>query len=108
MLNIAADYFHSQITPAVQAYYKDRGFTTETIVTEKLGYVPKKDGLKAVLHETIKGADLEASDLDIQQRILDTGLYLLNEDGTLKPVFRDRFIFPLLADSSTDWVSHWA
>ena len=94
LLNIAADYFHSQITPAVQAYYKDRGFTTETIVTEKLGYVPKKDGLKAVLHETIKGADLEASDLDIQQRILDTGLYLLNEDGTLKPVFRDRFIFP--------------
>ena len=94
LLNRAVDYFHSQITPAVHAYYEERGFTAETITTEKLGYAPKKDGLKAVLYEAVKGADPEASDLDIRQRLLDTGLYLLNEDSTLKPVFRDRYIFP--------------
>lgn len=94
LLGLAADYYHEQITPAVRAYYKDRGFTDETITTEKLGYAPKKDRLKVVLYEAVKGTDRDASDLDIRQRILDTGLYLLNDDGTLKSVFSDRYIFP--------------
>ena len=94
LINRAADYYHNEITDAAQDYFKSRGFTENTITTEKLGYAPKKDGLKKILYNAIKESDPEASDLDIRQRILDTGFYLLNDDGTLKPVFRDRYIFP--------------
>ena len=94
LLNLAADYYHNQITPAVHAYYEDRSFTSETITTEKLGYAPKNDELKTILYKAVKGADPEAIDNDIRQRLLDTGLYLPNGDGTLKPVFRARYIFP--------------
>ena len=94
LLGAAADYYYNQITPAVYSYYEDRGFTSETISIEKLGYAPKKDGLKAVLYKVVKGADPEATDNDIRQRLLDTGLYTLNDNGTLKPVFTDRYIFP--------------
>ena len=94
LLNLAADYYQNQITPAVQAYYEDRAFTDETITEVKLGYAPKNDELQSILYNAAKEADPEASDIDIQQRLLDTGLYLLNEDGTLKPVFRNRYVFP--------------
>ena len=94
LLNLAADYYHEQITPTVRAYYEDRGFTSKIINTEKLGYAPKNDGLKTILYNTVKESDSKATDDDIRQRILDTGLYTLNSDGSLKPVFSDRYIFP--------------
>ena len=93
LVNLATDYYHEQITPLVRTYYESRGFTPETITAEKLGYAPKKDGLKQILYKAVKESDPDASDLDIRQRLLDTGLYMLNEDSTLKPVFRDRYIF---------------
>ena len=93
-LNLATDYYHEQITPPVRAYYESRGFTAETITTEELGYAPKEDGLKKILYKAVKESYPDASDLDIRQRLLDTGLYMLNDDGTLKPVFRQRYIFP--------------
>ena len=94
LLNLAADYYHEQITPDAHAYYSERGFTAETITDEKLGYAPKDDGLKKALSNAVKEADPEVSNVDIQQRLLNTGLYTLNDAGKLNPVFRNRYIFP--------------
>ena len=94
LLNLTAKHFHSQITPEHQSYFESRGFTSKTIVSEKLGYAPKTNELKSILYRAVKESDPEASDEEIRQRLLDTGLYLLNDDGTLRPVFRDRYIFP--------------
>ena len=94
LLNVAADYYHEQIPPAAWDYYKDRGFTEKTITTEKLGYAPKDDNLKSILYNAVKVSDPEVSDPDIRQRILDTGLYMLNDDGNLKAVFHERYVFP--------------
>ena len=94
LLNLAADYYHEQITPAAKDYFQSRGFRDETIATQKLGYAPRDDGLKKLLYNTVKQADPESTDDDIRQQLLETGLYLQQDDGKLKPVFRNRYIFP--------------
>ena len=94
LLTLAADYYHEQITPPRHDYFKSRGFTLETIKAEKFGYAPKEDGLKKRLYQAVKESDPDTSDDDIRQRLLDTGLYTLNNDGTLTPIFRNRYIFP--------------
>ena len=94
LLNLAVDYYHEQITPAAKDYFQSRGFRDETIATQKLGYAPGDDGLKKLLYNAVKQADPESTDDDIHQQLLDTGLYLQQDDGKLKPVFRNRYIFP--------------
>lgn len=85
ILNAAASFFYSQITPQVREYYNIRGVTDETIEKYKLGYAPKQKG-KIYTH-----LNKIASHTDI---LLKTGLFGENEDGRLYSQFADRYMIP--------------
>ena len=94
LLKIAAEYYHEQLTQKRRDYFTSRGFTKTTVDSEMLGYAPKDSKpLKTILYNTVKQADPNLPDTEIRQRLLDTGLYTLNDDGMLNAVFRDRYIF---------------
>jgi len=89
----ALDYFHKQLlNPTIGsralAYLKNRGITSKTIMTFKLGYaLPSfSDFLKA-------GARAGFS----QQVMLDGG-FIKSKDGKPYDGFRDRVMFPIFSD----------
>ena len=94
LLQIAAQYFHEQLTPKHRAYFHSRGFTDATIDSELLGYAPRDEKpLKKRLYDVVKKGDPNLSDNEIRDRIFATGLYTLKDNSTLNPVFRERYIF---------------
>ena len=94
LIQIAAEYYHRQLTPESRNYFLNRGFRNSTIDSELLGYAPKDERpLKTFLYNNVKKANPKLSDKEIGQRLIDTGLYTLNDDGKLNAVFRDRYIF---------------
>ena len=95
LLNLAANHFHSQLSPESIAYLTGRGITEETIKVQRIGYAPKDDALKSLLYKHIKTALPELPDTEIREHILNTGLYK-EKESKLSPVFRERYVFPYL------------
>jgi DNA primase len=89
-LQYAQDYYQSQLMEeegkiAGLAYFKERGFTNETIQTFGLGYAPQG-------YETFTKS---AIDMGFRKEILvDAGLVKTNEKGNTYDFFRQRVTFP--------------
>ena len=86
LLNSAARFYHSQLTPDAVDYYTERGISRETIDTLQLGYAgPNKRALLQHLHK----------ECDDKETLLATGLFYPNDDtGKLEAVFHNRYMLP--------------
>jgi DNA primase len=86
----AADWFARQLREAPEAevarqYLASRQITAETAQVQGLGYAPKS---RAFL-DAMKGLGLQ------DPVLLEAGLLVKREDGTLAPRFRGRLLFPI-------------
>ncbi|MGJ5711840.1 DNA primase [Staphylococcus auricularis] len=92
MHELMQSYYHYALLKTVEgedalAYLKDRGFSTETIETRKIGYAPNN---AQFCHDFLqkKGYDIELA--------YEAGLLSRNEENfSYYDRFRDRIIFPL-------------
>lgn len=71
------------------AYLLDRGLTTETIETFKIGFSPKE---RTVLGQYLKGKKYTDEQLE------DSGLFITRESGEMMDRFSNRILFPVEND----------
>lgn len=85
---IAANFFYAQIknTPAVVAYFKQRGLQPETVRDFRLGYAP--EGWSTLI-------DYCKQQQIASESLVACGLAIQKEDGRCYDRFRNRIIFPL-------------
>jgi len=89
----AADWFSRQLHESAEAdgarqYLGSRHVTLEQAQVQGLGYAPRGGGGTAFL-DAMKGLGLREEDL------LEAGLVVKREDGTVAPRFRGRLLFPI-------------
>ncbi len=88
ILKATGDFFQQQLTlhqaDDAREYLKNRNISNESIEKFLIGYAPKDGGIDFLL----KNFD--------QEKLIELGLLLKNDDGTLKARFRNRIIFPIV------------
>jgi DNA primase len=90
----AADFFHKSLLETDEgkniglSYFKERGFTKETIEKFQLGYSP--DQWEAFSSEAIKQAYQE-------EFLIESGLSVKRDNGTLYDRYRGRVMFPIFS-----------
>lgn len=85
---IAADFYHSELTDEHRAYFHKRGYTDETIAAFKLGYAPQ--GPRTMLAHLVKVHKIDGDEL------VKSGLFLKRDNGDLEDHFQGRLMFPYL------------
>lgn len=91
VLKFAKTYFQNQLNADEgrligESYFKERGFSNQTIETFELGYSPQ--GWESLVNEAKK----QQYNLDL---LVDAGLIKKKEDGHYFDMFRHRVIFPI-------------
>jgi DNA primase len=89
-LTVAAEWYARRLREGkdaaeARAYLEQRGFPPEETLLLGLGFAPKGDEFAAALRQ------LGFKD----ERLLDAGLLVKREDGTLRPRFWGRLLFPI-------------
>lgn len=85
---IAADFYHSELTDEHRSYLHNRGYTDETIAAYKLGYAPQ--GPRTLLAHLVRVHKIDGEEL------VKSGLFLKRDNGDLEDHFQGRLMFPYL------------
>lgn len=78
-------WYADRLTGRARAYLERRGLASEVIRQFRLGYAPTGNAL--LLHLKSKGFR--------EEHLVDSGLFIRREDGSLYERFRDRVMFPI-------------
>ena len=85
---LAADFYHSELTTEHREYFHRRGYTDETIDKYKLGYAPV--GQRTLLAHLVKAHKIDSEEL------VKSGLFLRRDNGALEDHFQGRLMFPYM------------
>jgi len=91
LLNAAAAFYHSNLGKH-REYFRERGFTDETIDKHKLGFA--LGGTKLLKHLRQFCTD--------ENVLLGTGLFFKDDHGALKESFYNRYMFPYVCNNQGD------
>jgi len=83
---LAANFYHGELTPEHREYFHKRGYTDETIDKYKLGYAPV--GPRTLLAELVRVHKIDGAEL------AKSGLFLKRDNGNLEDHFQGRLMFP--------------
>ena len=83
---LAANFYHEELTADHRVYFHKRGYSDEVIDQYKLGYAPV--GPRTLLSHLVKGHKIASAEL------VKSGLFLKRDNGALEDHFQGRLMFP--------------